>query len=107
MTPLERKIFAIEKDIQILVKAESREDFWVMHYGAIEIDPGYLTYKICVKTDVEKMRLQANRQLRQRLRALLETHRYPRSARRKVIINVDAQESIDLESKGNAWHHWR
>lgn len=106
-TRLEQKIYAIETEIQSIVTAASREECWVMHYGAVEIDPKYLTCTICVKTDAEKQRLQADPALRQTLFELLEKHRYPKKARADVIIKFDAQESMDREANGNAWHHWR
>ena len=107
MTKLEQKIYAIETDIQAAVNAVSSEECWVMHYGATDIDPGYLTYKICVQSQAEKSKLQQDQKLRHRLRSLPKKHRYPAGAREKVAISFESQEDIDRESSGNAWHHWR
>jgi len=107
MTRLEQKIYAIETEIHTIVAAASTEDCWVTHYGAVDIDPKYLVYKIGVKTDAEKQRLQMDQSLRNTLYSLLEKHRYPQKARANVIINFEAQETIDREANGNAWHYWR
>ncbi len=107
MTKLDKKIYAIETDIQIAVKAFSVEGCWVTHYGATEIDPKYLVYKVCVKSSSEKYKLQQNQQLIESLRTLLVKHHYPSKARAAVTISFDAQDCIDQASQGNAWHHWR
>ena len=104
---LNQKIAAIEQAIEAAVQSVARESFWMFHYGATDIDPRHLVYWICVRSDAERDRLAADTALVAALRGLLVTHDYPAKARRHVHIGFESQETVDRESNGHWWHHWK
>lgn len=97
----------IEEAIKQLMSAETREKFWVTHYGANEIHPKHLVYWICVPSDAEKARLESDVMLLARLHELLVLHQYPERGRGGVFIGFESQQTVDRESKGNWWYHWK
>ncbi len=97
----------IEGAIKNLVSTVVKEEFWVTHYGANDIHPKHLVYWICVQTDQEKKRLSDDSQLYRSLRNLLTEHEYPISGRDEVHIGFESQETVDRESDGHWWHHWK
>ena len=105
--PLESKVEAIERDIAAIVRTVAREELWVARYGVFDIHPRHLVYWICVKTDAEKKRLQSDEVLMQQLRALLVRHEYPSEGRESVHIGFESHETVDRESAGHWWNHWR
>jgi len=107
MTQLEDKINAIEAEMEYLVQSLTSEAVWTTHYGAFDIDPKHLVYKICLNSDAERIRLANDASLKQRLRDLLEKHDYPEEARANVYIGFESEEAINQESGGNPWRHWR
>jgi hypothetical protein len=104
---LEEKVEAIERDLRDTVRAAARENVWVTHYGAFEIHPRHLVYWLCVKSDAEKQRLQAHRILMEQLREILVRYDYPPEGRDSVHIGFESQETVDRESDGNWWYHWK
>lgn len=107
MKSLDQKIQAIETDIERIIKPMTHEQFWVTHYGAVDIDPKHLVYRVCVQSDAEKSRLNNNQPLHDKLRELLTRHSYPARARENVFIGFESQETVDRESNGNWWYHWK
>lgn len=97
----------IEKAIPTKIAAATNEKYWVTHYGANDIHPKHLVYWICVKSDAEKRRLEADQELYRSLRGLLEEYQYPAEGRDGVHIGFESQETVDRESGGNWWHHWK
>ena len=107
MTELEDKINAIEAEMEDIVQTLTSEAVWTTHYGAFDIDPKHLVYKICLKSDAERIRLATDADLKNQLRDLLEKHDYPEQARSKVYIGFESEEAINRESGGNPWRHWQ
>ena len=107
MGQLEDKINAIEAEMERIVGNLTNESVWAAHYGAFDIDPKHLVYKICLKSDAERIRLANDVNLKKQLRDLLDTHDYPEQARSKVYIDFESEEAIDRDSGGNPWRHWR
>jgi len=107
MTQLEDKINAIESEMEHIVRRFTTEAVWTTHYGAFDIDPKHLVYKICLNSDDERRRLANDVKLEKQLRDLLHKHDYPEQACLNVYIGFESQESIDRDSGGNPWRHWR
>jgi hypothetical protein len=76
-------------------------------YGAYDINPKHLAYWICVQTDKMKDELRENIELNNTLRTLLEKHEYPKDSQKAVHIGFESQETVDRESKGNWYHHFK
>jgi hypothetical protein len=109
MNPLriQRVTLEIESAMKALIAPRVREPFTVIHYGANDIHPSHLVYWICVQSDAEKRRLEDDVGLMQELRGLLAQHDYPEEGRRGVHIGYESQETVDRESGGNWWHHFK
>jgi hypothetical protein len=97
----------IEKAMAAKIRAVVKEKHWVTHYGANDIHPKHLVYWICVQSDVEKKRLESDEGLYRSLRILLDEYQYPIEGRDAVHIGFESQETVDRESGGNWWHHWK
>jgi uncharacterized damage-inducible protein DinB len=101
------KILNIKGDIEKLIKPICSERFFVDWYGAYDINPKHLVYWICVQSDKMKNRLSGNIELMTALRALLEKHDYPAESQKFVHIGFESQETVDRESKGNWYYHFK
>lgn len=96
-----------EKLISRIAKGEVKEKHWVTHYGANDIHPKHLVFWICVQTDTERDRLKSDKSLMERLRQTLFEVNYPEEGRDLVFIGFESQETVDRESDGHWWHHWK
>jgi hypothetical protein len=105
--PLKAKVEAIERALLATARAASREEVSVVYYGVFDIHPKHLVYWICVKTDAEKHRLQADTNLMQQLRDFLVLYNYPPEGRDFVTIGFESQETVDRESDRHWWYHWK
>lgn len=112
------RIFSLKPSIESLTKtiqsamarrvaASAREKSWVTYYGANDIHPRHLVYWICVESDAEKHRLAADAVLYAELRELLTRFNYPVEGRDEVHIGFESQETVDRESGGDWWRHWK
>ena len=106
-SPIEKVTLQIEKAIKGIMKEASVEKVWVTHYGANDIHPRHLVYWVCVDTDTEKHRLEVDADLMSRLRGLLVDFDYPQEGRDGVHIGFESTETVNRESNGNWWHHWK
>ena len=106
-TQIERVTALIEQAIKDEVGHHTSEKFWVTHYGANDIHPRHLVYWIVVVSDQEKCRLESDSLLIAELRSLLVKHDYPVEGRDGVHIGFESQETVDRESGGNFYHHWK
>ena len=104
---IKRKILDIKDDIEKLVKTHCDEKLFIYWYGAYDIDPKYLVYWICIKTDKEKAKLKEDLKLNSELRQLLEKHKYPTDALKFVHIDFESQETVDRKSKGNWYQYFK
>jgi hypothetical protein len=64
-------------------------------------------YWICVRTDAERDRLASDPNLVASLRQTLVECAYPLEGRSEVHIGFESQETVDRESEGNWWYHWK
>ena len=97
----------IEDALSAVIKKVAKEKHWITHYGANHIHPKHLVYWICVQSDTEKKRLEADLDLNRSLRNILTEYDYPVEGRDLVYIGFEPQETVDRESDGNWWHHWK
>ena len=104
---MKRKILNIKEDMGKIVSEYCNEKFWVDWYGAYEIDPRHLVFWICVNSDAMKLNLKSNSELVTKLRGLLLKYNYPENARPSVTIDFESQETVDRESNGNRYHHFK
>ena len=106
-TPIGRVTALVERAIRDEVGRHAKEKFWVTHYGANNIHPKHLVYWIVVGSDYEKHRLEADSALMAVLRSLLMRYDYPIEGRDGVHVGFESQETVDRESEGNFYHHWK
>ena len=104
---IKRKILEIKEDMSKLVRPLCGEKFWIDWYGAYDIDPKNLVFWVCVRSDEMKSALRSNTDLNQRLRELLSKYEYPEKARQQVHIGFESQETVDRESNGNWYQHFK
>lgn len=105
--PLKKKIADIKRDIENLISANCDEKFWIDWYGAYDIDPKHLVFWICVLSDEMKLRLASNAELNSELHNLLIVHDYPHQSREFVTISFESQETVDRESGGSWYDHFK
>ena len=96
-----------EAMISKIVAAEVIEKHWVTHYGANGIHPRHLVFWVCVQSDKERDRLQSDNALMGRLKQTLVDVNYPEEGRDYVHLGFESQETVDRESNGNWYHHWK
>lgn len=104
---LEEKIIQIESDIKDLIKSYCHENYSVTWYGAYYIDPKHLVYWISVQSDAMKKKLQRDAELNRSLREILSDNNYPLDARNEVYIGFESQQTVNRESNGNWYHHFK
>lgn len=100
-------ISRIVKDIKSLVNPICEEKFWVEWYGAYDIDPKNLVFWICVQTDKTKKRFESDPNLSNNIRPLFENYNYPDQAREHVYIGFESQETVNRESNGDWYLHFK
>ena len=104
---MKRKILDIKEDIEKLVSKYCKEKFWIDWYGAYDIDPKHLVFWVCVQTDKMKLALKSNFELINGLGNLLVKHSYAEQARQSVFIDFELQETVDKESNGSWYQHFK
>lgn len=104
---LKRKILEIKEDLRLRVSQICNEKLWIDWYGAYEIDPKYLVFWVCVETDKMKFKLKSDIQLLSELRQFLIKHNYPIESVESVIIDIESQETVNRESDGNWYQHFK
>lgn len=95
------------RKINAIAKSTVKEKYWITHYGANDIHPKYLVIWICVKTDVEKNRLNNDTNLMESMRNVLNEVNYPEEGRTGVHIGFESRETVDRDSDGNWYFHWK
>ena len=106
-TDIEPVTNAAEELIRAIASAAVTEEHWVTHYGANDIHPRHLVFWICVESDAERDRLRSDAALMERIRNTLDVVDYPEEGKAGVHFGFESQETVDRESGGNWWHHWK
>lgn len=106
-TPIQQVTIRIQEAIRDRMANLTHEKFWVTYYGANNIDPKHLVYWIVVQSDREKWRLAFDTAVDRELRALLDLHEYPIEGRAGVHIGFESHETVNRESDGKFWLHWK
>ena len=104
---MKRKILDIKEDIEKIISPICKEKFWVDWYGAYDIDPKNLVFWICVQSDKKKSELESNLELMSELKNLLVKYNYNEQARPFVFIGFESQETVNRESEGNWYNHFK
>ena len=104
---LKRKILDVRDEMKNIVSKVCDEDVRIDWFGAYDISPKHLVFWICVQTDKTKEKLIANKELYLQLHGLLEKYNYPQEARKSVFIGFESQETVERESDGNWYHHYK
>lgn len=104
---LKQKIQSIELALKNKIGEICEEKVGINWYGAYDIDPKHLVFWVCVQSDRMKSELEQDKPLLMELRALLELFDYPAEARPHVHIGFESQETVDRESNGNWWYHFK
>lgn len=104
---MKRKINRIKTDIHLIASARCKEQIAITWNGAYDLDPRHLVFWICVRSDGAKENLQNDVSLQTEFRQVLDNHDYPEEARKFVQIGIESQETVDRESNGNWWHHFK
>jgi hypothetical protein len=79
----------------------------VFRYGAYWIHPRHLAIWVCVRTDAAKEQLSRNDAYWRTLRSFLERYHYPKEGREEVHLGVESQETVDRESQGDWFQHFK
>jgi hypothetical protein len=104
---LKIKIQNIKKDFEIIVSKACSEKFSVLHYGEYKINPKHLVFWITVATDNMKSKLSNDTTLNNELRSVLIQYDYPEEAINDVHIGFESQETVDRESNGDWYLHFK
>ena len=97
----------VREMISDAVAPEVTEKYEIIYYGANYVHPGFLAFWICVQSDRERDRLRSNRGLMNRLRQTFVDADYPEDGRDDVDIGFESQETVNRESGGDWYKHFK
>ena len=106
-TPIKKAISKSKRDIKQLIHRYCDEKFWIDSYGAVDIDPKHLVIWICVQSDRMKDRLAVEPDLPNEIRSILIKNNYPHQSVDEVYIGIESQETVDRESDGDWYLHFK
>ncbi len=103
---LKWKIWRIEAGIKSLLHKNEIKPF-VWSFGAYYIDAKHMVFVVGVPLDSEKDKLKVDSEFQNDLRALLDKYNWPIKARNHVAFKIESEETVDRESEGNWWYHYK
>jgi len=106
-TPLKKKVSKIKSDIKLVVAKACSEKASLIEYGTYELNPISLVIWICIDTDEMKNRLKSDTVLNQELQHILVINEYPAEAINYVHIGFESQETVNRESNGDWYIHFK
>ncbi|MCA9617118.1 MAG: hypothetical protein H6721_13540 [Sandaracinus sp.] len=106
-SPLTEAVRRAEKRMCDIVSRKLGRPVTPLSYGSLDVDPGLLVIWIRVRTDQEKEQLSADEPLKESLRRELFEEGYPEEAARRAFLGFESQETVDRESSGDWWGHFR
>lgn len=101
------KIRKIEKRIKKIISEFSKEKFGVFHLGAYTIDPKCLVFIVHVESDVEKERLINSTNFMSEVKETLDIYDYPIQSRDNIVFEVESHETVNRESGGDWYLHFK
>jgi len=104
---LKVKVNNIDNEIKQLIQKILDEKFNVLHYGAYDINPKFLVFWICVDTDATKEKLAKDDALNKQLKDILFNNDYPLEAISDVYIGFESQETVNRDSDGDWYLHFK
>jgi hypothetical protein len=97
----------IIKDIKYIMSLYSNEKFWITWYGSVEIDSKKLVIWICVESDELKSKFETDSKLLIELNNTLAKNNYPSDSIPFVHIGFESQETVNRESNGDWYKHFK
>jgi hypothetical protein len=103
---LKWKIWRIKTTLRNLLRKTGIEPY-VWSFGAYYINPRHLVIVAGVQTDNEKEKLKADLGFKNKMRELLKKFNWPEEARNHVVFDIESQETVDRESNGRWFFHYK
>ena len=100
-------INASEKAMKALLQARGFSKTRLIHYGAVDIHPNNLAIWVIVQTDEVKNRMISDPDLLATCGEILAGQGYPGSSMEFIHIGVESEETINRESAGNWYLHFK
>ena len=66
-----------------------------------------MVFVVGVPTDEAKEALKSNSSFSAAMKNLLEVYYWPKPARPDVAFDIESQETVDRDSNGNWWYHYK
>jgi hypothetical protein len=88
----------------LLIRGVASSPWW---FGAYHIDPKHLVFVLPVDSDKSRDTLKADKELLTSLRNLLVSFNWPPAARADVVFDIESAETVQRESSGNWWYHYK
>lgn len=103
---LKWKVWRIESSVKAMLRAAGMKPL-VWSFGAYYIDPKHMVFVVGVRSDRERDLLRKDDAFLARLKLLLVKFNWPAAARGGVQFDVESQETVDRETNGNWWYHYK
>ncbi len=79
----------------------------VWSFGAYYINPKHMVFVVGVSSDHEKKLLKEDTKFTVSMNKLLIKYNWPEQARAHVMFDIESQETVDRETEGHWWYHYK